>query len=55
MNYDKYPDRIFDYSDGTHGEQDKDDWSNLDVAYFQKTSEELEGVGFDKTEPPYNR
>ena len=55
MNYDKYPDRLFDYSDGTHGEKDKDDWSNLDVAYFQKTSQELEGLGFDKTEPPFNR
>jgi len=54
MNYHKYSERLFDYSDGSHGENDKDDWGNIDVGYFQRTSEELEGIGFDKHIPPFN-
>lgn len=34
MNY-QYTYRIFDYSDGTHGWGDYDDWSNIDLAYFE--------------------
>jgi hypothetical protein len=55
MSYVMYGRRLFDYSDGTHGEMDKDDWGNLDIAAFQKICEELEGVGFDKNEPPFYR
>jgi hypothetical protein len=55
MSYYKTSKRIFDYSDGSHGLNDKDDWSNIDVGYFQRSSKELEGLGFDKTKPPFNR
>jgi hypothetical protein len=55
MNYNKYLLRLFDYSDGSHGENDFDDWGNIDVGFFQRTSEELEGLGFTKAVPPYNR
>ena len=34
MNY-KYAYSILDYSDGTHGYGDYDDWGNLDLTYFQ--------------------
>lgn len=34
MNY-RYTYKIFDYSDGTHGPLDHDDWSNLDFSYFE--------------------
>jgi hypothetical protein len=54
MSYHKYAERLFDYSDGSHGENDKNDWANVDVGYFQKTSDELEGIGFDKHKPPFN-
>jgi hypothetical protein len=55
MTYLTWWERYFDYSDGTHGENDKDDWSNLDLAYFQRAAQELEGLGFDGSVPPYNR
>jgi hypothetical protein len=55
MSYLTWWEKLFDYSDGSHGEGDKDDWSNIDLAYFQRTSEELEGLGFDASGPPYNR
>ena len=55
MNYPIYSERLFDYSDGSHGENDKDDWESVDVGYFQRTSEELEGVGFDKHDYPFYR
>jgi hypothetical protein len=55
MNYHKYFVRLFDYSDGTHGINDFDDWGNIDVGFFQRTSDELEGIGFTKAVPPYNR
>ena len=47
MNYVKYGQRLFDYSDGTHGENDADDWGSLYLGHFQITDDELEGVGFD--------
>jgi hypothetical protein len=34
MNY-HYTYRIFDYSDGTHGTRDFDDWSALDFSHFE--------------------
>ena len=55
MNYQKYSERIFDYSDGTHGPNDKDDWAAIDPGYFQRTSEELEGLGFNKHIAPFYR
>jgi len=47
MYYIKYSQRLFDYSDGSHGENDADDWSSLDLAHFEKPSFEMEGVSFD--------
>jgi len=47
MNYVKYGYRLFDYSDGSHGENDADDWGSLDLSNFEKSEDELEGVGFD--------
>ena len=35
MNY-RYTYRLVDYSDGSHGPRDHDDWSNLDIAAFQR-------------------
>jgi hypothetical protein len=34
MNY-RYAWSLVDYSDGTHGEKDFDDWGNIDLAFFQ--------------------
>jgi hypothetical protein len=34
MNY-RYVHQILDYSDGSHGWFDYDDWSNLDLSWFQ--------------------
>jgi len=45
MNYEYFWLRYFDYSDGTHGEYDTDDWAKLDLAFFQQPSEEMEGLG----------
>jgi len=36
MNY-LYTYRIFDYSDGSHGRNDFDDWDNLDFSFFKNT------------------
>lgn len=47
MNYIKYGYRLFDYSDGNHGPNDADDWGSLDLSSFEKTEDELEGVGFN--------
>ncbi len=55
MNYMKYSERLFDYSDGSHGERDINDWKYIDVGFFQRTSEELEGCGFNKHLPPFYR
>jgi hypothetical protein len=35
MNYRYFPE-IQDYSDGTHGENDYNDWENLDLTWFEK-------------------
>jgi hypothetical protein len=45
MNYDYFRQRLFDYSDGSNGKYDCDDWGQLDFAFFQKPSEDMEGIG----------
>jgi hypothetical protein len=35
MNY-QYTYRIFDYSDGSHGWNDYNDWENIDLKYFEQ-------------------
>lgn len=35
MNY-RYTYKILDYSDGSHGHRDYDDWANIDLTYFEK-------------------
>jgi len=35
MNY-RYSYFILDYSDGSHGKRDYDDWENIDLTYFEK-------------------
>ena len=57
MNYQWYACRHFDYSDGTHGENDCDDWGKLDVGFFQRApgAYDLEGIDFAFDEPPINR
>lgn len=37
MNY-RYTYEIFDYSDGSHGNRDFDDWSNINLSYFELPS-----------------
>ena len=37
MNY-RYVHAILDYSDGTHGRGDYDDWGKIDLSYFEKSS-----------------
>ena len=36
MNY-RYTWQILDYSDGTHGSGDYDDWGTLDLEFFKNT------------------
>jgi hypothetical protein len=45
MNYDYFGKRLFDYSDGSHGENDYDDWGNIDLMFFQVPSQTIEGLG----------
>jgi hypothetical protein len=45
MNYDYFAQRLFDYSDGTNGPYDTDDWSAVDLTFFQRSSPEMEGLG----------
>ena len=37
MNY-GYMYVLLDYSDGTHGKNDFDDWNNIDLTFFQNPS-----------------
>ena len=46
MNYDYFWLRYFDYSDGTNGNNDTDDWGLIDLTFFLRPSNEMEGVGF---------
>ncbi len=36
MNYDKFGRYVLEYSDGTNGERDVDDWSLIDLTFFQR-------------------
>jgi len=45
MNYDYFALRYFDYSDGSHGEHDTNDWEKIDIGFFQRPSIEMEGLG----------
>jgi len=46
MNYYYFGLRHFGYSDGSRGgEHDRNDWAALNVAYFDKTAEDIEGIG----------
>jgi len=45
MNYDYFAKRYFDYSDGSHGENDSNDWVEIDIGFFQRPSIEMEGLG----------
>lgn len=44
MNYNKFRYYLLDYSDGSHGEHDYDDWSKIDLTYFQKISSHTYGI-----------
>lgn len=48
MNYDYFRQRYFDYSDGSHGENDFDDWSNADLTIFQKTIDDTYGIEWER-------
>ena len=39
MNYNKFGHYLLDYSVGTHGSRDFNDWRFIDLTYFQKTSD----------------
>ena len=45
MSYQYFTLRYFDYSDGSRGENDFNDWDNLDLTYFQRPVESMEGLG----------
>ena len=44
MNYWYFRQRYLDYSDGSHGEKDTNDWNLIDIAFFQRPSNRMEGV-----------
>jgi hypothetical protein len=45
MNYHKFGLYVFDYSDGSHGTRDANDWQQIDLTYFQRTSDEDYDIG----------
>jgi hypothetical protein len=48
MNYAKFSELVLGYSDGNNGERDADDWSYVDLTYFQRPSlDSLEGIEWD--------
>jgi hypothetical protein len=47
MNYYYFGLRYYGYSDGTHGENDRNDWAALDLTYFQKPAQGMEGLGWE--------
>ena len=50
MNYFKLGTYVLGYSDGTHGEHDVDDWSMIDLTYFQKHEPDaVEGIEVEVT------
>lgn len=44
MNYNKFSLYVLDYSDGTHGIRDNNDWKQIDLTYFQRKSDEDFGI-----------
>lgn len=46
MNYYWFGLRYFGYSDGSHGENDRNDWATLDLTYFQRPAKDIEGLGW---------
>ena len=47
MNYDKFGQYVLDYSDGSHGKRDSDDWEYIDLTFFQTPFDEKYGIGND--------
>jgi len=46
MSYYYFNDKkLVDYSDGTHGPGDQNDWAKLDLTYFKRNSEYIESSG----------
>jgi len=45
MNYHKFGLYVLDYSDGTHGKHDSNDWEQIDLTFFQKPFDYTYGVG----------
>ncbi len=45
MNYAKFGNYVLDYSDGTHGKRDADDWAQIDLTFFQQPIDEKYGIG----------
>jgi len=48
MNYDYFRQRLFDYSDGSHGEFDVDDWGLMDLTLFQRAWDGVAGIDFSR-------
>ena len=49
MNYNKFGRYLLDYSDGTHGVHDVNDWKYIDLTYFQSKARSTYGIGDDYT------
>jgi len=47
MNYNKFGQYALDYSDGSHGVNDFDDWGFINLTYFQDKSSSRYGIGDD--------
>ena len=45
MNYAKFGNYVLDYSDGSHGKRDADDWAQIDLTFFQRPIDEKYGIG----------
>ena len=46
MSYYKFSRYLIDYSDGSHGEHDSDDWGHIDLTYFEYTTpDKTYGIG----------
>jgi len=46
MNYQKFGVYVSDYSDGSHGIRDSDDWGQIDLTFFQRTFDEDYDIGY---------
>lgn len=45
MNYAKFGNYILDFSDGSHGMRDSNDWEQIDLTFFQHPIDEEYGIG----------